>query len=173
MTRIRISLVALTALAALSLAASACKSGDASESAPSPAEGAGHVVKAADAAGKAPFVGAYEQLRAALANDDLAAAKAAAGKLAAADGASAGVVAGAKGVEGAGDIAAARVAFGEASKAYIEQLVADPELAEGTYVFRCPMAKGYKKWVQLTDALENPYMGQEMLDCGSPSKLEP
>ena len=44
-------------------------------------------------AGKARFVGAYEQLRAALANDDLAAAKAAAGKLAAADGASAGVVA--------------------------------------------------------------------------------
>jgi threonine/homoserine/homoserine lactone efflux protein len=35
------------------------------------------------------------------------------------------------------------------------------------HVFECPMAKGYKRWVQPTDELENPYMGQEMLTCGS------
>jgi hypothetical protein len=29
------------------------------------------------------------------------------------------------------------------------------------------MAQGYQKWVQRTETIENPYMGQSMLACGS------
>lgn len=166
MTAPRLTVI-LSALGALLLGGLACKGGETAPTAPEPAAAA-----PADAPPRPPLAQDYEGLRAALANDDLAAAQAAATKLSAAEGASAGVVAGAKAIAAAPDIAAARLAFGDASKAYIEQLIADPKLAEGAHVFRCPMAKGYKKWVQLNDKLENPYMGHDMLECGSPSKLE-
>ncbi len=47
--------------------------------------------------------------------------------------------------------------------------VADGEL----FLFECPMADdfGYEFWVQRTDGIENPYMGQMMLECGSPASL--
>ena len=41
------------------------------------------------------------------------------------------------------------------------------------YLFRCPMADdfGYELWVQRSAELQNPYMGQMMLECGSPAEL--
>jgi Cu(I)/Ag(I) efflux system membrane fusion protein len=71
------------------------------------------------------------------------------------------------------DIEAVRKAFGELSKAVVGLLAADPALAKGQHVFECPMAKGYGKWVQPTDKLENPYMGKKMLACGGPSEMKP
>lgn len=67
------------------------------------------------------------------------------------------------------DIAEARLLFGTLSEQWISYLKTQPALAEDFHVFECPMAKGYKKWVQPTDGLENPYMGSSMLHCGSKS----
>lgn len=65
------------------------------------------------------------------------------------------------------DMSALRLAFGEVSRAVVSLIVADETLASGRYIFRCPMAQGYKKWVQTSSELENPYMGSRMLHCGS------
>ncbi len=67
------------------------------------------------------------------------------------------------------DLAAARRAFGELNRFLIALAAADPRLQEGWHVFRCPMAEGFKKWFQRSPRLENPYMGQAMPTCGSPS----
>ena len=71
------------------------------------------------------------------------------------------------------DLAVAREAFGEVSKQVVLLLAGRPELAKGRYVFECPMAKGYRKWVQQSESVSNPYMGQEMALCGSASEWTP
>jgi hypothetical protein len=70
-------------------------------------------------------------------------------------------------------IAEARDAFGEVSKHLIALISAEPELASGHHVFECPMAKGYPKWVQQSEAVSNPYLGQEMATCGVASEWRP
>lgn len=67
------------------------------------------------------------------------------------------------------DLPAARAAFAEVSRPLIAILAANPDLAKGRHVFECPMAKGYKKWVQTSADIENPYMGPKMLACGGAS----
>jgi len=67
------------------------------------------------------------------------------------------------------ELPAARKAFGDLSKALIASL--DQAAKKGTdvgtvYVFECPMAKPYGKWLQAEDAIGNPYYGSEMLTCG-------
>lgn len=64
-----------------------------------------------------------------------------------------------------------RKAFGDLSQQLILVLRADPALAKGLHVFECPMAQGYKKWVQPAAKLSNPYMGTRMPECGSKSSL--
>lgn len=78
-------------------------------------------------------------------------------------------IAAAEQLAAAGDLATARRAFGELNRFLIALATADPRLQEGWHVFRCPMAEGYKKWFQRSPKLENPYMGQAMLTCGSSS----
>ena len=115
----------------------------------------------------------YETMRERLASDDLAAARGPAGKIALA------FVdypvesrllpllsSAARKAKAANDIAEMRLAFGEMSKLVIEILVEKPELQRGRYLFMCPMAKGYQKWVQTTPELRNPYFGKAMLECG-------
>jgi len=65
-----------------------------------------------------------------------------------------------------GDIEAVRLSFGELSKALVDVLTTDDSLRKNLFLFECPMAKGYKKWVQPSDKLENPYMGKKMLTGG-------
>jgi membrane fusion protein, copper/silver efflux system len=67
------------------------------------------------------------------------------------------------------DIESARASFADVSKHLIALLAADPSLARGQHVFECPMVKGYNKWVQPTEDLQNPYMGKRMLACGGES----
>lgn len=67
------------------------------------------------------------------------------------------------------DIEAAREAFGEVSRELVTVLAKDPALAKGHYVFECPMVQGYKKWVQPSEDMANPYMGKKMLACGGES----
>ena len=64
-----------------------------------------------------------------------------------------------------------RTQFGELSKAFVTLLAAAPSLAQGQHVFECPVAPGFKKWVQPTTKIQNPYMGTKMLACGSTSDL--
>lgn len=129
---------------------------------------------------------AYQELQARLAKDD-ATAGSVAGKLAAAaQAATATAAAAAK--QPLSDLAAAagklaeqmkaapppaldaqRGAFAEVSKALVALLVADPSLQQGRYVFECPMAPAYKKWVQTSAKLQNPYYGSKMLECGEKS----
>lgn len=61
----------------------------------------------------------------------------------------------------------ARAAFGELSRFLVALAASDPRLQEGWHVFRCPMAQGFTRWMQKSPKLENPYMGQAMLTCGS------
>ena len=122
-----------------------------------------------------PTLMVYETIREALAGDDLAAVPEAAKKLADA----AKKPSGSKHLQA---IAAAseklakedpakpdevRKAFGEVSRHLVALLESSAELHKGLHVFECPMAQGYKKWVQPNDAIENPYMGKKMLQCGS------
>jgi hypothetical protein len=67
----------------------------------------------------------------------------------------------------ADDIGAVRLAFGTVSEPVVAMLIAIPEAAADYHVFECPMAKGYQRWVQPDDKLENPYRGASMLTCGS------
>jgi len=67
------------------------------------------------------------------------------------------------------DIKTARASFGEVSRHLITLLSNDVALNKTMHVFECPMVKGYKKWVQPTEDLQNPYMGKRMLACGGES----
>ncbi len=96
------------------------------------------------------FLDGYEKVRAALAADDLSAAKTAAGEL---------------GEQGAAlassdTIKAARAEFTNLSERAIEL----GRGQEGYYVANCPMLK--KDWLQTSTAISNPYAGKSMLECG-------
>ncbi len=67
---------------------------------------------------------------------------------------------------GESDLVKARAAFGELSRAVVAVVAADPSLQPGRFLFQCPMAKGYQRWVQLEEKMANPYMGKRMLECG-------
>lgn len=67
----------------------------------------------------------------------------------------------------AGDIAAARRAFGEAGRDLVPLVAMDGTLEQSLYLFECPMEQGFNRWVQKAPSMENPYMGQKMLSCGS------
>lgn len=78
----------------------------------------------------------------------------------------------ARALAGAGDLDTARAHFGHVSAALVALADADPRLAEGWQIFECPMTDGFGKWFQRDGALENPYMGQSMLTCGSASSWD-
>ncbi len=63
-----------------------------------------------------------------------------------------------------------RKAFGEVSRAVVALLAAEPSLQPGRHLYECPMAEGYKKWVQVDEKIANPYMGSQMLECGAEAK---
>jgi type IV secretory pathway VirB10-like protein len=128
---------------------------------------------------------AYENVRAKLADDDSAGALTYVDKIAASAKDAGSAAAAGPTAKPLADIAAAaekmngykpaqmeeiRMAFGELSKATVALLVADPSLQTGRFLFLCPMAKGYQKWVQTTQKLQNPYWGKQMLDCGEELK---
>src|SRR5438045_1233632 len=100
------------------------------------------------------FLIRYEKIRSALADDDLANAKAAAADL---------------GAEGAPlaqstSLKDARAAFEKLSDK-AKQLAAGQS---GYYVAHCPMLK--KDWVQTSEKIANPYGGKEMVTCGEIKK---
>jgi hypothetical protein len=104
----------------------------------------------------------YEKAASALSVDDLAAAKAAAQKLAAEAVRlhHAGIADSAKTVTRADDLADAREAF----KTLSIEVVALVRHTAGYFILTCPMAQA--DWVQSTRAVANPYLGKDMLTCG-------
>ena len=62
----------------------------------------------------------------------------------------------------AADLRTAREAFGALSDALIAYV--GESLSDGLAVAYCPMAK--KSWLQRGDAIQNPYYGKAMADCG-------
>ena len=70
------------------------------------------------------------------------------------------------------DLDEARRAFGELSRFLVALAAAEPRVQQGWHVFRCPMAKGYQKWLQRSPKLQNPYMGQSMPTCGSSASFD-
>ena len=97
------------------------------------------------------FLNGYEKVRAALAADDLNAAKQAAGDL---------------GEEGAAltkseKIDAARSEFAKLS----ERAIQLGRGQSGYYVANCPMIKN-ANWLQTSTKISNPYAGKSMLECG-------
>lgn len=71
------------------------------------------------------------------------------------------------------DADAVRRQFGEVSHAVVDLLTTDTGLRGSRLVFECPMAQGYRKWVQLTSTINNPYMGSKMLECGVAANWTP
>ena len=100
------------------------------------------------------FLAGYEKVRAALAADDLGAAKATATDLGD-DGAA---------LAKSNSLKEARVAF-ETLSEKAKKLVAGQT---GYYVVNCPMLK--KDWVQNSEKIGNPYYGKEMASCGEIKK---
>lgn len=82
-----------------------------------------------------------------------------------------GMIVAAKRIQKSKTIANARLAFGGLSKQIIVYLTNNRKQARGVKVYFCPMAKGFKKWVQVQGKMANPYMGKRMLMCGSQVKL--
>jgi len=66
----------------------------------------------------------------------------------------------------AADLPAVRRAFGALSQPLVALLDENAELASNRYVFECPMAEGYGRWIQPTEELQNPYMGTMQPTCG-------
>jgi hypothetical protein len=97
------------------------------------------------------FLAGYEKVRAALADDNLAAAQAAAAAL-----------------DGAAPLAQAR-SIGEARKAFRVLSARAVALAAGQpgfYHLHCGMYPGGADWVQTVPEIANPYFGHRMLRCG-------
>jgi len=98
------------------------------------------------------FLASYEKIRAALAGDNLEAAKEAATDLE-----------GAEQIAAAKKIADARVAF----KAISATAIAKAKGHSGFYVAHCPMVKGGgADWLTTKKVIENPYFGSAMFACG-------
>jgi Cu(I)/Ag(I) efflux system membrane fusion protein len=131
---------------------------------------------------------AYEEVRAALAQDRLEPVgpaarviaeqlKVAAGVLATASSQVQGcvrqAVAAAEKTAAAGSLEDARAQFGEVTRFLVALGASDPRLQPGWHLFRCPMAKGFKTWFQKSPTIENPYMGQAMATCGSEIAWQP
>ena len=64
------------------------------------------------------------------------------------------------------DLGRLRRQFGELSRGLVELLTTEPAFQRGRYLFLCPMAEGYGRWIQSSRDVENPYMGQSMPSCG-------
>ncbi len=61
----------------------------------------------------------------------------------------------------------ARNRFSELSKSTVALVAADDVLNRGRVLFDCPMWDDYNRWLQPSDDIGNPYMGQAMPTCGS------
>lgn len=110
------------------------------------------------------FLGQYESVRAALAADDLPAARKAATAIGPAATQPAATLEAAKAIANADSLKAAREAFKTMSQRAVHLAEAQP----GYFHAHCPMVPNKAgDWVQTTKAISNPYFGKAMASCGS------
>jgi hypothetical protein len=130
----------------------------------------------ADAGAWAPVLVDVEAIRAALADDQVAGVAERAARIASAvdampdaTPAAAAVARAARDLSTRGEapIGDVRSSFGELMRALIAQLIAEPHLRAGFFLFECPMTSTYPRWVQRSATMANPYMGSRMLMCGA------
>lgn len=114
-----------------------------------------------------PELVAYDHVRIALTNDDLAGAKAALSGLIPTVTTNPAALGAAGALSTSVDLKTARVAFGELSKALIATYAATG-VPDSVHVYYCPMTDKdtFAYWLQPTTGLKNPYMGPAMPDCG-------
>ena len=178
----KVSLIAIAGLATLALGCT----GPASESASEEPTAGSQAISEGPSEAVASVLESYEAIRATLASDQAPgssqyATLAAAASQAAEEQADAAREALIEMADAAEKVAAAaaqelpeaRRQFGEVSEPLIGFLSANPELARGQFVFECPMAKGYPKWVQNSEIVSNPYLGTEMASCGTAAAWTP
>jgi hypothetical protein len=102
------------------------------------------------------FLAQYETVRAALADDDLAAARKAAATIADNENA--------ENLAKSATLAEARLAFKKLSKRAVHLA----EEQAGYYIADCPQVEGGGgRWVQTDARISNPYFGKAMPDCGT------
>lgn len=116
------------------------------------------------------LVGAYDPIRAALADDSLTGAAAAARALAEADAGDAEVAAAATRIASASDLAVARAAFSDLSRLVFLRLSAGSPTKVTVYF--CPMYAGFGWWLQKSPPIANPYFGSQMRTCGEERALK-
>jgi Cu(I)/Ag(I) efflux system membrane fusion protein len=152
------------------------------KSAPAATPGAAALSSSASAAVTAALPG-YEKVRVALAGDRLPDATEAASNLAAAlekaeggNPAETSLLAGAgraaTAIAGAADLAPARQGFADLSRNLIGLIGRSPKIRGKLYLYFCPMAEGYARWVQTEKEPGNPYMGTRMPRCANPVSWE-
>lgn len=127
----------------------------------------GSLTLADDKKGVAADLDHYFPIRAALADDTTDGVKEHADHLAKSSDKS--VAKAGKALGEAKDVDGARKSFGDLSKALIAALQTAQKKGEKlpeVYIFECPMAKPYGRWLQETKEIANPYMGKKMLQCG-------
>ena len=118
--------------------------------------------------GLTEVVASYVEIQALLAADKIDGIKAPAAaiskKAASMGEAGVGIVAGAKAVEGAADLEAARKAFARLSESVIAAAKAQGWQGLGVKLAYCPMVDA--SWLQKEQQIRNPYYGSSMLTCG-------
>jgi hypothetical protein len=124
---------------------------------------------AAGTATATPIVGPYLRIQEALSADRVEGIKDAARRIAAEAtklGSSGEPIRSAAGeVQQAGDLKAARAAFGKLGDAImIYANAAKASLGDGVHVAYCPMRRQY--WLQKGTRIQNPFYGKDMLECG-------
>jgi hypothetical protein len=105
----------------------------------------------------------YEAVRVPLAQDRLDDARS--GATALASTADPPVAAAAREVAASTDVAHARLAFGNLSRAVVIALDAGG-VPDGVKAYRCPMTDAWPFWLQASAGMANPYMGTAMPTCG-------
>lgn len=69
-------------------------------------------------------------------------------------------------VAASADIETARKEFQALSENVIAMVQSNRELKGAFEIFRCPMVKGFNKWMQAGEKTQNPYYGTKMQSCG-------
>lgn len=126
------------------------------------------VASAGGAPMKSELLSAYVKVADALADDDLTAAKTAAGALSDHAG-----MAGEKQIDDQASVVAKAASLSAAREQFKKlSLSIEPIAAgvEGYTVMTCAMAKA--DWVQASGDVKNPYLGKSMQSCGEPKQLD-
>ena len=64
----------------------------------------------------------------------------------------------------------ARRAFADASRDFLAVVAADSRLTSPAHLFECPMIATHPRWMQRGPTPENPYLGTQMVACGTPQQ---